>query len=491
MTESIEEKPKKKKDSSKSSKTKIQIGEEKEIYFIIFYQRKQKENPKELVFSEDSDITPQNILIKEIKTKNDKYVFQKVFKFKNIDGKKNVKLSFFFGEEEYKYIITFEIKDKVFVYDVILEKGHKYLENIPKEKIEQKSVNYEDKLDLFLEALKKNKEESKLPLLYEETIELYSKKSSFSFLISLFAKIHENNKFCNLLLQKFYDININIKGKDKKDNNNNSDRNEKLGDKFNSLMVKIESQSESLINSNEYNPIHFYGILICYLNFYDYNTFEKCINKLYKEKPETLYEILLVYYSHFFNPIKKDENDKDFFINFFEYIISEKEFSYFNIGLKFISDIDTFITVIDKTKEKIYNKYIKGNSNQISFKSIDLKDTLKLKKEKKTVITNGITSINKYSEEIKNLLVYFKSDFWKSILKEFNKPDPDCFEVCLKLREIFIEYSKIIKSICDKEKDKDIIKDITDFLKIDEFAYLLNDNIRKYFTEKKRKIKKF
>ena len=489
MTESIEEKPKKKKDSSKSSKTKIQIGEEKEIYFIIFYQRKQKENPKELVFSEDSDITPQNILIKEIKTKNDKYVYKKVFKFKNIDGKKNVKLSFFFGEEEYKYIITFEIKDKVFVYDVILEKGHKYLENIPKEKIEQKSVNYEDKLELFLEALKQNKEESKLPLLYEETIELYSKKSSFSFLISLFAKIHENNKFCNLLLQKFYDININIKGKDKKDNNNNSDRNEKLGDKFNSLMVKIESQSESLINSNEYNPIHFYGILICYLNFYDYNTFEKCINKLYKEKPETLYEILLVYYSHFFNPIKKDENDKDFFINFFEYIISEKEFSYFNIGLKFISDIDTFITVIDKTKEKIYNKYIKGNSNQISFKSIDLKDTLKLKKEKKTVITNGITSINKYSEEIKNLLVYFKSDFWKSILKEFNKPDPDCFEVCLKLREIFIEYSKIIKSICDKEKDKDIIKDITDFLKIDEFAYLLNDNIRKYFTEKKGKLK--
>ena len=88
MTESIEEKPKKKKDSSKSSKTKIQIGEEKEIYFIIFYQRKQKENPKELVFSEDSDITPQNILIKEIKTKNDKYVYKKVFKFKNIDGKK-------------------------------------------------------------------------------------------------------------------------------------------------------------------------------------------------------------------------------------------------------------------------------------------------------------------------------------------------------------------------------------------------------------------
>jgi len=72
----MEEKPKKKKDSSKSSKIKVQTGEEKEIYFIIFYQRKEKENEKELVFSEDSDISPQIILSKEIKI-NDKYVYKK------------------------------------------------------------------------------------------------------------------------------------------------------------------------------------------------------------------------------------------------------------------------------------------------------------------------------------------------------------------------------------------------------------------------------
>ena len=44
--------------------------------------------------------------------------------------------------------------DNIFVYDVKLEKGHKYLENIAKEKIEQKSIDYQDKLDLFLEAFK-------------------------------------------------------------------------------------------------------------------------------------------------------------------------------------------------------------------------------------------------------------------------------------------------------------------------------------------------
>ena len=387
-----------------------------------------------------------------------------------------------------------EIKDKIFIYDVDLKKGHKYLENIAKENIDQKkSIEYQDKLELFLEALKQNKEESKNQELYEETIELYSKKSSFTFLISLFAKIYSYKNYCDLLLEKFYEINVNIKENDKKDNNSNSDRNEKLGDQFNSLMVKIESESESIIKENAYNSIHFYGILICYLNYYDYNTFENCINKLYNQKREVLYEILLVYNLHFFNPVKKEENDKDFFVNFFEFIISEKDFSYFKIGLKFISDLDTFITVIDKTKENIYNKYIKENTSKISFKSIELSNILKIQKEKINIITKGIISINKYSEEINNLLVYFKSDFWKYNLKEFNKPSPNCFEICLKLRKIFIEYNKIIKSINDKEKDKEkyknIIKDITDYHKIDEFAYLLNEKIKCFFTEKKGKLK--
>ena len=44
-------------------------------------------------------------------------------------------------------------------------------------------MKYQDKLDLFLEALKQNNEEKKNELLYKETIELYSKKSNFSFLI--------------------------------------------------------------------------------------------------------------------------------------------------------------------------------------------------------------------------------------------------------------------------------------------------------------------
>ena len=37
-------------------------------------------------------------------------------------------------------------------------------------------MDYQDKLDLFIEALKENKEEKKKQELFQEAIELYSKK---------------------------------------------------------------------------------------------------------------------------------------------------------------------------------------------------------------------------------------------------------------------------------------------------------------------------
>lgn len=46
-------------------------------------------------------------------------------------------LIFFIGKQD-KYIIALEPKEKSFVYDVDLKKGHKYLENIVPIDINQK-----------------------------------------------------------------------------------------------------------------------------------------------------------------------------------------------------------------------------------------------------------------------------------------------------------------------------------------------------------------
>ena len=202
------------------------------------------------------------------------------------------------GKDDYKYFISFEIEDKTFIYDICLEKRDKYLNKIPKFELDKNS--------------------------------------------------------CALLVKKFYEMNI-VAVKEKS-NKSNSDREKNLGEKdTKDLMGKISEKSEHIIKSNGYEPIQFYGILLCYFNYYDYNIFEKNINKLYKENSHILYEILLVYHSHFINQLIEEDIDKNFFVNFFEYIILNKDFSYINIGLKFITNVHTFIIVIDKTKETIIN----------------------------------------------------------------------------------------------------------------------------------------
>ena len=65
--------------------------------------------------------------------------------FKYIGEKKNVELIFYLAEENENYIIIFEVKGKPFIYDVDLKIGHKFLENIPKENINQKVMEYQDK----------------------------------------------------------------------------------------------------------------------------------------------------------------------------------------------------------------------------------------------------------------------------------------------------------------------------------------------------------
>ena len=482
-----EEETKEKKVKSKTSKSKKSKGEEKELYFIIFYKRKQKEKPEEFIFSEDCASIPQTIFSKEEITTTNNYAYKKVFKYKNKGGKKNVELIFFFREEDDKYIITLEPNDKIFIYDLDLKKGHKFLDSIPIEIINQKVIGYQEKFDLFLEALEQNNEENKNERLYEETIDIISKKGNFSLLISLFTKIYQEKKLCESLLKKFYYMNIKI-SRDKKGDNPCFDRDKKLGEQFNSLMVKIATNSESLMYANGYNPIHFYGLLFCYLNCYDYETFENCVNELNCKQPSILYEILLIYYLQFFKPVKKEQSGTEFFFKFFSYIMERKEFSDFTTGLRCISDINTFIKVIDENKEKIFYNYIRNEKNGTSFKPIELDGSLQLQKEKINMIIRGIESINEYSKGINCLLVYFKSDFWKSLLRDFNKAEPECFLIVLKLRNYFIEYSHLIDYICDRKKDKAIIKDISDFHKIDEFAYILNENIKQFLKEKQGKL---
>ena len=478
-------------ENSKTTENETE-NNKKEIYFIIFYLRNQRENSNDFVFSNENNNLPTIIFNKEIKISDNRFTYRKVFKIKNVWGKKNAEIIFFIGQED-KYIINLEIQEKTFIYDVNLKIGHKIWKYIPFTDINQQKMEYQDKFDIFLEALKQNKEEYKMGELYQETIKLYLNKSMFSLIISLFTKIYQDKNLCKLLIQKFCEMNLNFKDNEK--NYINSGDDEKLK-KFNSLMINISSESGKLVKTNDYDPIQFYGIIFSYLNYYDYNNFEIYFNRLYKEKCEILYEILIVYFSYFVKPIKENKKDKDFFVNFIEYIIFNKDFSYLNIGLSFIIDMEILIFVIDKTKEKIYNKYIKENNDKANFILIELEHNRIFKEE--TIlglsdVVEEISSINSFSKEKKYILVFFKSEFWESVLGEFKKinPSPKYFEVCYKLRKTFMEYDEFIQTISDQKNNKDIILDLKNYHEYDEFAIVLNEKIENYFELNKGKLQNF
>ena len=171
--------------------------------------------------------------------------------------------------------------------------------------------------------MEKNGEESIIDVLYNETIELYSKKEGFTFMIELFLKIYQKRDLCIKLMQIFKKINENPKDKEK-----NMDRKKCLKD-FISKFNSIKSEADKIIEKNNYNPIEFYGIIFCYLNYYDYYNFTSAANELYDKKPEDLYEIILIYNAHFIYPINKD---LEFFNKLIFYSISNKDFPIAIVG---------------------------------------------------------------------------------------------------------------------------------------------------------------
>ena len=129
----------------------------------------------------------------------------------------------------------------------------------------------------------KNEINQKEKKLYKDTIDLYEQKKQFSLLITLFLKIYGKNKeLCKQLIEIFYRI-------------NNEENNDKIDDLKNHLksFKDIFSNARYILDENNYNLIHFYGILFCYLHFYDDNNFPKIIEEFSEGNTKTLNEILI------------------------------------------------------------------------------------------------------------------------------------------------------------------------------------------------------
>ena len=77
-------------------------------------------------------------------------------------------------------------------------------------------------------------------------------------------------------------------------------------------------------------------------------------------------------------------------------------------------------------------------------------------------------------------LIYFTNDFWKYVLYYYKEPIQDNIQICYLLRQAFISYKDLVMDQFGK-KEKLIIKtDAENCFETDEFAFLLDQIIKKY-----------
>ena len=517
--------------SQKNSQNNEVDTKDKDAYILILRPSEEKIDFTGLDYETKNKIKPdiffQNRVDKEDKT----YLEEIIFKFKKKAKKKekekestkSTKYAITFSKGDHTYDITFSLKDECFVYLPELKTGNKYLDNILKEPIKQNIVPLYIKLNIFIEALlKKNELEIKEKKLYDDTINLYEDKKQFSLLITLFLKIYQNNKdLCSKLLEIFYKIN----------EEENTDREKDLKKELKSFR-DIYSNAKDIIKERGYDKIHFYGVLFCYLHYYDKTNFPKMIEEFSEGNSDILYEILIQYYSHFMNPLKQSQK---FYNGFIAYALKkDKELKIFKRVLNYIEDIESFLFAINSNIGKIFQAYEKfktdpikmnaslklvkykvenckkvgkeeNKSNEISDDESEisnqddtkgLEDAEKIENECGTII-KLIEEIIKFSHKEKILAIYLNSTFWINLIKEYNIPDWENINNIFKLRMLYRKYNNLVNTLYEKEpkthqkKKEDgnsIQTDINTYFKRDEFAFMLNKLIKEFFEANKNRI---
>ena len=509
---------------------------ERNIYFIILNPSEEKLDFRTLNFS--SVITPSIIFNKNVKKENEKQVEEIVFKFKikkkkkdkdkKEKGEKECIIKFFSGN--HTYTISFDTKKKSFIYSPDFTQGNKYLDNIFEKPIRQDNIPYYNKLDIFLEALEKNDESFEKDKLFEDSIDLYEKKKKFSLMIKIFLKIYDKNKdLCNKLMKIFYENNDESKIKER-------DLKRDLKE-----IIDIYSNADEIIKQNEYNPVYFYGILFCYLHYYDEDKFPIMIKEFSEGNSNILYDILIKYDSHFINPLNQT---KEFYDGFLKYVLKkndeekekekneeEKEkdnLKIFERVLNYVEDIETYLYIINENKQQIFKKYeslksapiqlgpnlklnkyiidstIKAGEKKPDNQSEDSGDDnseKSIKNECDTII-DLIEKLIEFSKNERILAIYIKSTFWINLIKKYDISDWENINNLYKLRELFKKYNELIIFLYEqknsnegsketkikKKKKEEIKNDINRYYDRDEFAFMLNKNIKGFFDNNKNNI---
>ena len=374
-----------------------------------------------------------------------------------IKEKKNISFEFFYDNQNYKLTIE-KIKYNKFIFDIILQMKQYRFWNT---KIEQNQIQIHEKMNYFIEALETINEDDQLEILFNESIELYSKKTSFEFLINIFIKVY-NTQLCSNILNEF-----------SKNKENPSQKNNIISDsllKFNDIFINICENSEKVIEKYSVNEIDFYGLVLTYLNNYNEIKFKEKFNELYKKSKNILFDVMLKYKFYF----KKQKNiDVDFLEEIIKYA-TNKDFKELKESVFFyLKDIESFLDIIYKNKDEIIEK--------TDFEPIEVITIEDIEKINITEIIEKIDHILKFEESKNILLINFKPEFWEILAKKCSTTSRENIELCFKVRKKLVEYKNIIYKLFDDETNS-IRKEISIFYKRGRFISLLDKMIKEYIN---------
>ena len=430
-------------------------NEEREIYFLIYFDKiKDIEGAGEIKFQNEENC-PKCVFTKKTEVKGGNERLIKIFKY---IGKTKDKYHFTFNFEKEYYNFSLEkIKETFIFYFAILKRSG----GLPK-KYEQDKLGFHDKMNYFIEYLNKNKETDKLDILYNDSINVYSKISNFHFLINIFVNVYIT-KFCALLLETF--------SKNKREPALNDKIIDESLEQYKYYFDDICKNADDFISSYKLNKIDFYGLVLCYLNNYINEKYSKIFNELYKSDKNTLFEILLKYKLYF---KKKLNLDLSLLEEIIQFAASKNNFTEFkNNALYYLKDIDTLLSTIEKNKEKI-----------IKIKEFEPIEVGKIENSQKIDFEETVKKLDKifqFSEENKIVLCYLKCDFWESLAKRCAEVNMDNIKICYKLRERVIKYSNLVNNFI-KEKKSAIYKDNTLVMNKLIFEDQLNLIIKNYIN---------
>ena len=435
---------------------------EKTFYIIILFSKTKDE---EITFKFNSDKTKQIYSLKQTINGGFRHIIILRHIYTPSNPSEIVDLSFNNKGEIFK--VNFNFDEGTFIFNPTLKIKKNKTSN--EKSISQKNIiKIIDKIDILTKCLEKENENSKLGILYSDSVDFFSSSQDFELLIYLFIKVFrlkQNFKdICKNLLDIFWEKTTN-------ENIKNLTNQSESCNKYMEEIKKIESNSEKLITEYDLDKAKFYGFILLYLNTYDLNQFKALSKKLQEQKEiQNFFYDILVHFSSTFS------NDIDICLEKYVNYLSSKDFKTLEAsGFAYFKKIENFIHVVNINKEKL----LKING----FKTLKIPKQIDYNLENPDKFIEELKEISKFTQNLTKLLIFLSDTFWKGMTEVLGRPSAENIYNLFELREIFKMYLKFVTDHYKKDHVFYINAEETDGK--DELAVILNRIIQKNIEEEK------